>query len=79
MALLNNRKEYELATAKSTSTPYKMLKRIGGTRIWPDIKKRLEEVYSPIATEVHVGTDLHRKQEPDKTFQEYIQNFTDLT
>ena len=29
--------------------------------------------------EVHVAGNLHRKQWPDETFQEYIQNFTDLT
>ena len=62
VALLTNSKEYELATAKSTSTPYKMLKRMDGARSWPVIKKTLEEVYSPIATEVHVASDLHRKQ-----------------
>ena len=39
----------------------------------------LEEVYSPIATEVHAASDLHRKQWPAETLQEYIQNFTDLT
>ena len=27
-----------------------------------DIKKKLEEVYSPIVTEVHAASDLHRKQ-----------------
>ena len=49
-----------------------------GARSWPEIKKRLE-VYFPIATEVHVASDLHWKQLPDETLQEYIQNFTDLT
>ena len=28
---------------------------------------------------VHTASDLHCKQRPDKTLQEYIQNFTDLT
>ena len=79
VALLANSKEYKLATAKSTSNPYKMLKRLDGGRSWPDIKKRLEEVYSPIATELHVASDLHRKQWPDETLQEYIQKFTHLT
>ena len=49
-------KEYELATAKSISTLYKMLKRMGGARSWLEIKKRLE-VYSPIATEVYAASD----------------------
>ena len=33
----------------------------------------------PIATEVHAASDLHRKQRPDETLQEYILNFMDLT
>ena len=47
--------------AKSTSTPYKMLKRIGNNLSWQEIKWKLE-VYSPIITDVHTATDLHRKQ-----------------
>ena len=46
---------------------------------WQDIKRKLEEVYSPIAMGVHAASDLHCKQRPDETLQEYIQNFTDLT
>ena len=61
VALLNNSKDYELANAKSTSTPYKMLKRIGGARSCPEIKKKLE-VCSPILTETYAASDLHRKQ-----------------
>ena len=38
VALFTNRKEYELATAKSTTTPYKMVKRMGEARSWSDIK-----------------------------------------
>ena len=29
--------------------------------------------------EVHTASDLHRKQWPDETLHEYIQNFMDLT
>ena len=36
-------------------------------------------MYSPIVTEVHTVSDLHCKQRPNETLQEYIQNFTDLT
>ena len=39
----------------------------------------LGEVFFPIATKVHTASDLHHKQRPDETLQEYIQNFTDLT
>ena len=79
VASLTHSQEYKLATAKSTSTPYKMLKRLGNDLDWHDIKRKLEELYSPIATEVHAASDLHHKQRPDKTLQEYIQTFTDLT
>ena len=39
-----------------------MLKRMGNELSWPEIKWKLEEVYSPRATEVHTASDLHRKQ-----------------
>ena len=64
--------------AKSTSTSYKMLKRMYGARSWHAIRKKLE-VYSPIAMEVNEASGLHRKQWLDETLQEYIQNFADLT
>ena len=35
-------------------------------------------MYSPIATDIHAASDLHRKQGPDETLQEYIPNFTYL-
>ena len=44
--------------AKSTHTPYKMLKGLGNNIDWKDIKRKLE-VYSPIAMEVHAASDLH--------------------
>ena len=78
MAVLINSQEYELATAKSTSTSYQMLKRLENDLSWQEIKKKLEEVYS-ILMEVHTISDLHREQRPDETLQAYIHNFTDLT
>ena len=39
VALQSNSQEYELAIARSTSTPYKMLKRIGNDLSWQDIKR----------------------------------------
>ena len=54
-----------------------MLKRIGNGANWQGIT--LEEVYSPVAVEVHAASDLHWIQTPDETLQEYIQNFTGLT
>ena len=47
VASLTHSQEYELATARSTSTSYKMLKRLGNKIDWQDIKRKLEEVYSP--------------------------------
>ena len=58
--------------------PNNLLKRLGNYLDWQDIKRKLEDVYSPIAMDVHVSSDLHCKQRPDETLQEYIQKFTDL-
>ena len=66
LAVLTNNQEYELATAKSMSTPYQMLKRMGNDLSWQDIRQKLE-VYSPITTAVHAASDLHREQWPDQT------------
>ena len=77
VALSTNSQECELATAKLMSAPYKMLKRMHRDRNWQYIKKKLE-VYSPIVTEVHSTSNLHRKQRPEETLQEYIQNCTGL-
>ena len=44
-----------------------------------DIKRKLEEVYSLIAMELHTASDLHCKQRPDETLQECIHTFMDLT
>ena len=41
--ILTKSKQYELATAKSTSTPYKMLKGMGGARSLPEIKKKVRK------------------------------------
>ena len=55
-----------------------MSKRLGNDLDWHEIKWKLEEVHSPIATEVHATSNLYHKQCPDETLQEYIQNFMDL-
>ena len=47
-----------------------MLKRLGNDLDWHEIKRKLEEVYSAIATEVHTASDLHHKQRTDETLQE---------
>ena len=68
VALLTHSQEYKLVTAKSTSTPYEMLKRIGNNANGQGIKRNWEEVYSPITTEIHAASDLHQKQRQDETF-----------
>ena len=72
IALLTHRQEYELATAKSTSTPYKIMKSVGNDLDWHETKRKHEEVYSPITTKVHAASDLHHKQRPDETLQKCI-------
>ena len=62
VASISHSQEYELARAKCTSTLYKMLKRLGNDLDWNEIKRKLEEVCSPIATEVHTTSNLHHKQ-----------------
>ena len=74
VAVLTNTQEYELTRAKSTSTPYKMLKRVANDLSWQKLNGRS---VLPITTDVHAASDFHRKQ-PDETLQEYIYNFTDL-
>ena len=52
---------------------------MGSDLRWQEIKWKLEEMYSPIATEVHTASNPHRKHCPDKILQEYIQKCMDLT
>ena len=59
VALFTHSQGYEVATAKSTSTPYKMLRKLCNNTNWQDIKRKLEEVYSPIAIEVHTASNIH--------------------
>ena len=43
------------------------------------VKKRICQVYSPLATKVHTTTEIHSQhQAADETLQECIQIFTDL-
>ena len=49
-----------------------MLKRLGNDLDWQEIKRKLEEMYSLIATKVHDASNLHSKQSVDETLQESI-------
>ena len=58
LASLPHSQAYKLATTKSTITPNKILKRLGNNLDCHDIKRKLEEVHSLIATEAHAASDL---------------------
>ena len=45
-----------------------MLKTLGNNTDWQDIKEKLEEVYSPIVTEVHAASDLHKSRDQTKYY-----------
>ena len=46
IASLTHSQEYELATAKSTRTPYKMLMTLGNDLDWLEIKENLKRLLS---------------------------------
>ena len=69
VALLSNSQEYELATAKLTGTPYNLLKRIGKDTSCQEVKRKLEEVYSPTVMEVHTASNLHRNNDQTKPYK----------
>ena len=59
---LTGEPEYILTLAKSSGTPYKMTSQTFSNTAWSKLKKRLEEVYSLVATDMHVATNILRKQ-----------------
>ena len=67
VASLTQSQEYKLGMAKFTSSPYKMLKRLHNDLGWHEIKRKLEDVYSPIATKAHADSNLYCKQQPDES------------
>ena len=74
VAILTNTQQYELAMAKSTGTPYQMLNRMKNGLSWQEIKWKLEEVYLPIATEVHAASDLCERPKISTHNTKYKQN-----
>ena len=40
--------------------------------LWDDLKCKLQEVYSMVATDYHAATELLRKQRPNESLQDYI-------
>ena len=43
-----------------------------------DLKQKLQEEYSMVATEYHAATDLLKKQRPSESLQDYIVYWTEL-
>ena len=70
LAILSGKSEYTLALAKSPNTPYKLISQCPRETPWVDLKQKLQEVYSMVATEYHAATDLLRKQRPNESFQD---------
>ena len=69
---LTGKPEYILALAKSSGTPYKIISQTPSNTVSNKLKRKLQEVYSLVATDVHMATDLLRKQCTDELLQDYI-------
>ena len=59
---LTGKPEYVLNLTKSSGTPYKMISQTPCNMAWSKSKRKLQEIYSLVATDVHAATDLLRKQ-----------------
>ena len=75
---LTGKPEYVLALAKSSGTPYKMISQTPSNTVWSELKRGLQEVYSFVATDVHVATNLLGKQCADELLQDYIAYWTEI-
>ena len=78
VSILTGKPEYILTLAKSSGTPYKMLSQSPSNTAWSELKRKLQEVYSLIATVVHSATDLLRNQLADELLQDYIAYWTEI-
>ena len=59
---LTGKPEYVLALAKSSGTSYKIIFQTPSNTGWNKLKRNLQEVYSLVETDMHVATDVLRKQ-----------------
>ena len=76
---LTHKPVYILALAKSSgSTPYKMISQTPSNAAWSELKRKLQEVYSLVATDVHVAKDLLRKQHSNELLQDNIAYWTEM-
>ena len=71
--------ELQLTWAESESIVYKLVEGIPLSSKQEMVKKRICQVFSPIATKMHATTRIHSQpQAANETLQEYIQLFTNL-
>ena len=75
---LMGKPEYILTLAKSSGTPYKIISQTPSNTVWSKLKRRLQEVYSFVATDIQVATDLLRKQCANELLQDYIAYWTEM-
>ena len=75
---LTGKPEYILSLAKSPGIPYKMISQTPSNAAWSELKRKLQEVYSLVATDMHVATDLLIKQCANESLQDYIAYWTEM-
>ena len=75
---LTGKPEHVLTLAKSSGTSYKMISQTPSNTTWSELKNRLQEVYSLVATDIHAATDLLRKQYANELLQDYIAYCTEM-
>ena len=69
---LTGKPKYVFNLAKSSGTPYKMISQTPSNTAWSELRRKLPEIYSLVAIDVHAATDLLRKQCANKLLQDYI-------
>ena len=66
---LTGKPEYVLTLAKSSGTPYKMISQNPSNTAWSKLKRKLQEVYSLVGTDIHATTDLLTNSVPTNHFK----------
>ena len=75
---LTHKQEYVLTLTKSSGTPYKMISQTPSNTAWSELRRKLQELYSLVVKDVHVATDLLRKQCVNELLQDYIAYWTEM-
>ena len=55
-----------------------MISQTPNNTAWSKLKRKLQEVYSSVATDIHVAIDLLRKQHAYELLQDYIAIWTEM-